>query len=282
MNAEELEHVADSVRRNDNDRFLTALFAPADKRPALYALYAFNIEIARIAETVSEPLIGRIRLQWWRDALEAIFAGRPAPRHAVAEALADAVRGSGLSRDRFMRAIDGRERDLEPDPPETLDDLIAYADATSATLVGLALDAAGIEDDAIHAAGRQVGIGYALAGIARSVSFLARGRRCVLPLSMLDDAGINAEDVFRGRARAATARIVAVVAAESRDRLAEARALVPRLSGAALAALLPATLAEGYLRRLDARGHDPFDPRLGAPMPGRYFRLAFNAWRGRF
>lgn len=282
MSAEKLDHVADAVRRNDNDRFLTALFAPAARRPGLYALYAFNTEIAKVAETVSEPLIGRMRLQWWRDALEAIFAGRPAPRHAVADALADAIREGGLSRDRFMRLIDGRERDLEPEPPKTLDDLVEYADATSATLVGLALDAANVADDRIHAAGRQVGIGYALAGIARSVAFLAQGRRCMLPLSMLTEEGIAVETVFQGRARDATARVVAAVAAEARNRLAEARALAPPLSGAALAALLPATLADGHLRRLDARGHDPFDPRLGAPMPGRYFRLAFNAWRGRF
>ena len=282
MNAGELEQVAEAVRRDDNDRFLTALFAPAEMRPALYALYAFNIEIAKVAETVSEPLIGRIRLQWWRDALAAIFDDRPAPRHAVAESLADAIGARELSRDRFMRLIDGRERDLDPDPPATLDDLIDYADATSAALVGLALDAAGGADDATRAAGRQVGIGYALAGIARSVAFMARGRRCLLPMSILKDEGIDVEDVLQGRARPATARVIAVVAAESRRRLAEARASVRRPSRAVLAALLPATLADGHLERLDVRDHDAFDAGLGAPMPGRYFRLAFNAWRGRF
>ncbi len=282
MNADELEQVAEAVRRDDNDRFLTALFAPAEVRPALYALYAFNIEIAKVAETVSEPLIGRMRLQWWRDALAAIFDGRPAPRHTVAESLADAIGARELSRDRFMRLIDGRERDLDPEPPTTLDDLIDYADATSATLVGLALDAAGGADDATRAAGRQVGIGYALAGITRSVAFMARGRRCLLPLSILKDEGIDVEDVLQGRARPATARVVDVVAAESRRRLAEARASVRRPSRAVLAALLPATLADEHLNRLDARDHDAFDAGLGAPMPGRYFRLAFNAWRGRF
>lgn len=282
MNAEKLDPIADSVRQNDNDRFLTALFAPADTRPALYALYAFNIEIAKVAETVSEPLIGHMRMQWWRDALEAIFEGRSPPRHDVAESLASAIRARKLSRDRFMLLIDGRARDLDSDPPATLDDLIDYANATSAALVGLALDIAGDADDTTHAAGRQVGIGYALAGIARSVAFLARGRRCLLPLSILKAEGIDVEDVLQGRARPATARVVAVVAAESRRRLAEARALARRPSRGALAALLPATVADGHLKRLGACGHDAFDPGLGAPMPGRYFRLAFNAWRGRY
>ena len=52
------------------DRSLTALYAPAEHRSAL-ALYAFNIEIARVREVVRDPMAGEIRLQWWSDA----FAG---------------------------------------------------------------------------------------------------------------------------------------------------------------------------------------------------------------
>ena len=66
----------------DNDRFLTALFAAAAEREALFALYAFNIEIAKTRETVSEPLIGQMRLQWWRDAIDEIFGDGPVRRHA--------------------------------------------------------------------------------------------------------------------------------------------------------------------------------------------------------
>ncbi len=57
------------VRENDPDRFFCTLFAPPAKREALFALYAFNHELARVAESVSEPMLGEIRLQWWREAL---------------------------------------------------------------------------------------------------------------------------------------------------------------------------------------------------------------------
>src|ERR1700749_1787963 len=77
-----------SVRAADPDRYFSALFAPAPLRPALLALYAFNHEVARIAETVREPMLGAIRLEWWRETVEQ--AARGAPRnHDVARGLAD-------------------------------------------------------------------------------------------------------------------------------------------------------------------------------------------------
>ena len=78
--------VAQLVRTADPDRYLSALFAPADKRPLLLALYAFNIEIARVADTVREPMMGEIRLEWWRETLAGAKQGMPR-NHDVARAL---------------------------------------------------------------------------------------------------------------------------------------------------------------------------------------------------
>src|SRR5262249_7298828 len=62
-------HCEGRLRAADKDRFLTTLFAPAEHRDALFALYAFNVEIARVREVVREPVAGEIRLQWWHDVL---------------------------------------------------------------------------------------------------------------------------------------------------------------------------------------------------------------------
>ena len=75
------------VRRYDRDRYLTALFAPADRRQALMALYAFNYEIAKTREVVREPVLGRIRLRWWRENLDAVYAGKEVRPHEVATPL---------------------------------------------------------------------------------------------------------------------------------------------------------------------------------------------------
>ena len=115
--ADSRKYIARRVRGHDYDRYFASLFCPAPQRPALLALYAFNIEIATIADSVSEPLIGHMRLQWWRDALGAVFEGT-APGHPVAAALAEAVAACELSRAPVERMIEGRQADLEEGPRE--------------------------------------------------------------------------------------------------------------------------------------------------------------------
>src|SRR5918997_5524748 len=88
--------LAEFVRRHDPDRFLCALFAPAARRDALFALIAFNHELARAREAARNPMAALIRLQWWRDAVEEAPAGKAARRHEVAEPLARAIRGAQL------------------------------------------------------------------------------------------------------------------------------------------------------------------------------------------
>src|SRR2546429_5638047 len=108
------------VRRHDRDRYQTTLFAPAERHKALLALYAFNYEIARVRETVSEPMLGQIRLQWWREVLGAAYAGMPPRQHPVVLPLSAAIRKLALSRAYFDRLIDSRERDLADAPPASL------------------------------------------------------------------------------------------------------------------------------------------------------------------
>ena len=85
------------VRTGDPDRFRTALFATPEAREHLFALYAFNLEIAKIAPMVSEPMLGEIRLQWWREALDQIYGDGPVRAHEVTTPLAVAVKVSWLA-----------------------------------------------------------------------------------------------------------------------------------------------------------------------------------------
>ena len=62
------------------------MLAPAAARPGLFALYAFNLEMARAPWVASEPALAAIRLAWWREALDEIYDGRPPRRHAVVAA----------------------------------------------------------------------------------------------------------------------------------------------------------------------------------------------------
>src|SRR5207253_8807390 len=103
--ADRLSPVAALVLRHDHDRFQTVLFAPAARREALFALYAFNYEIARVRESVTQPMLGQIRLEWWRENIAAAFAGGSVRHHIVVEPLAAAIRRFALSRSKFDRLL---------------------------------------------------------------------------------------------------------------------------------------------------------------------------------
>ena len=105
------------IRRVDPDRWISSRFIPDPQvRADVIALYAFDHELARAPKVASNPLIGEIRLTWWREALDEIFEGRPVRRHPTAEALAGAVARRGLERDPLERMIDARYRLLDAQP----------------------------------------------------------------------------------------------------------------------------------------------------------------------
>ncbi len=276
-----LAYCAEQVRRYDRARFLTALFAPAVRRDDLFALYAFNLEIAKGRETVTEPMLGRIRLQWWRETIEGFEHGEVRP-HAVAEPLADTMRRRRLPVDRFARLIAGREHDVESDPPADLAALEDYAAETSATLIELALDVLEGGHPAARAAARHVGIAHGLTGLLLAVPFRAAHGRIDLPQDLLDEAGLHPGAVKEARGDPRLAKILRVLALRASDHLTQARAHRRQVPREAVPALLPALIAERGLKRLAAADYDPFAASLGRPDGGLSLRLAWAAWRGRY
>lgn len=279
---ESLTPVARLVRRHDRDRFLTVLFAPGEHRQSLFALYAFNHEVAKTREVVSEAALGRIRLQWWRESIAGIYAGETPRRHEVVEPLAAAVRRHSLPRASFEHLIDARESDLEDDPPESLAALERYVDATSGSLVLLALRVLGSGGEEAAAAAHAVGIAYGLAGLIRAVPFHARSKRLYLPRDLSAAAGLSPErDLFELRSSPALRRVVAQLADFASAHLAAAERAAAALPPTALPALLPAALARGDLARLKRAGYDPFARVVRIPDPWRGWRLTWAAWRRR-
>ena len=188
-------YCADQLKQFDRDRYTICATTGQDARRALYALYAFNLEVAKIRETVSEPMLGQIRLQWWREAIEGIYGGTPR-EHAVVTALADAVGRYNPSRARFDRLIDAREFDLEDNQPDTLDDLVIYADATSGELTCLALEMLGARDEETLTKGRHAGIAFALNGLLQAIPFHAAQRRCYLPKALTEEHNVSIERLY--------------------------------------------------------------------------------------
>jgi NADH dehydrogenase [ubiquinone] 1 alpha subcomplex assembly factor 6 len=279
---EDASSLAALVRRHDRDRYQTALFALAGRREALLALYAFNYEIARVRETVSEPMLGQIRLQWWREVLDAAYAGMPPRQHPVVLPLSAAIREFALSRGYFDRLIDSRERDLADAPPASLGVLEAYAEESSAPLIRLALEVLGVRAAVLDDVARHVGIGYALGGLLRAMPFHAQAGRTYIPVDIAEREGLDPGDYAAGRAGPALRAAVRAIADAAGSHLFAARELRGEIPRSALAALLPAVVARRHLARLRRAEYDPFASALTAPDPLQIWRLALAALRGRF
>lgn len=275
-----LSLLGDQVRRLDRDRFGTTLFAPAERREALFGLYAFNIEVAQIREMVREPLLGRIRLQWWRDTLQEIRAGRRV-LHPVAGALATAFASGILSHEPFEQLLGARERDLEADPPDDVAALEAYAEGTAGSVTVLALEILGARDPDCQAVARSVGTAWALTGLLRAVPFHAAAGRLYLPASLLAEQGVSPQDVLAGRHSPGLAGVAEALAGVARRHLAEARHRHRHIPRTALPGLLTAPLAESYLGALTRNGFNLFERTWAQPRP-HPLRLGWTMLRGRF
>jgi phytoene synthase len=232
------EAVAALVRRHDPDRFLTALFAPPDKRDALLTLYAFNHELARAREVVSEPALALIRLQWWREVVEGAYR-----RHEIAEPLRAAISAGALDRGDLLRLIDAREAEAEP----AFQTMTEWRDYVFGSAGGVAVAAGrllGAPDPDVL---RSLGAAYGIAGLLRSIPAHRRQGRCLLPADLLAEHGLAPEGIIADPSVVAVRPVVQRLAHEGLKLLRRAR--LPRRT---IAAALPAVLAKRDLKRVPA------------------------------
>lgn len=270
------------VRAHDRDRYHTALFAPAARREALFALYAFNYEIARIRETVTQPMLGRIRLQWWREVIAAACDGSAPRQHEIATPLTAVIRDRGLSRAYLDRLIDAREADLADEPPANLAALEDYAEGSAAMLFYLALEVLDAAAPVALAAARELGIAYALAGLLRAMPFHAGAGRSVIPVEIAVRTGLDKQDRAARYGSPALRAAVGELAASAQRHLRNARENGSAMPRGARPVLLSAVIAGRFLRRLAQAGHDPFAPALATPDTMQSWRLAAAALVGRW
>lgn len=184
------EQFGDRLRTSDPDRYLSILYAPPDKRPALTALYAFDAEVASVRDRVTEPLPGEIRLQWWRDTL---LAGMPTG-NPLADALNDAIRLNDLPRHAFDNLLAARVFDLYDDPMPSRHDLEGYLGETEGAVIQLAALVLDRDVAADHAAlAGHAGCARGVAGILRHLPrHRARGQ-CFVPGEILAAVGSTPE-----------------------------------------------------------------------------------------
>jgi phytoene synthase len=265
-------YCAELVRTADRDRFLSALFAPAQHRAALHALYAFNVEVARVREVAREPLPGEIRLQWWSEVVNGERA-EEAAANPVASALLTVIERHGLAVPALTALLDARCFDLYDDPMARLADLEAYARKTSAVLLALAAQIlANVEGKMTETVANPAGIAYAIAGLIRAFPVHAARRQLYVPFELLERHGVEPQDIFAGKSSKNLRAVFAELQDVALRHLHAAHQHIATLPDAALPAFLPVALVRPALDRL-ARG-DPFAPTELSP-----WRRQWLIWR---
>jgi 15-cis-phytoene synthase len=262
------------ARAADKNRYLATLFAPADRRPHLFALIAFNLEIARVRDLVSQPLPGEVRLQWWRDAIEGRRA-QEAAAHPVASALLHVVAQHRIAALKLTGMIDARIFDLYRDPMPTLAALENYVRRTSSALIELSMLILGGADRASIDVAEGAGIAYAITGLLRALAVHASRRQLYVPLELLERHGARTTDIFAGRSSPQIQSALAELRARVRNRLHAICAPLRTISPTLLPALLPIALVPLYLDRMDRRDYEPFAPAIEVPQWRRQWAL----WR---
>jgi phytoene/squalene synthetase len=262
-----------SLKTADPDRRMAALFATADVRDRLLGLYAFNHEIARIAEASTESMIGEMKLTWWRDAVADLYAEpQVIRRHDVTEALAPLTATLDLADLKIL--IQARFDDIAAKPFADLDDVLAYVDNTSGQLMKLGLTLAGVELDANWT--RDAGRAWGLTGLLRAFAPRARIGRAPVGMDALDEAGVTLAMLAQGLGedKLKPALTPVVDAAQSACAALKARGALP---AEAVPVLGYAVLASGYLNALPA---GPYQIAAERSMLARQLRLSWCSLTG--
>lgn len=250
------------MKAHDPDRFFLSLFAPAACREHLWALFAFNYEIAKTREVVSETMLGLARLQWWREAVGKIYDTGDFPQHEILKALAPAIKKYNLPREEFETLVYAREFDLENVLPANIEGFLNYADFTSTPLMKLAVRIMGGDVD--YEPVQQVAVNFAIAGLLRAIPFHASQRRCYLPEELMKRHGVSLrqlhdflkpEEGLKALVKEISAHFVGGI--KTRNRFLRA---TQKLAGL-------------YLKQIEKARYDVFDPRLKIPPAFKELRV---------
>jgi phytoene synthase len=264
---------ADLVRSHDFSRYAATLFLPAAQRRGLLALYAFNVEISRVHEQVSQPLPGEMRLQWWTDMLAGAGHGGVEGNPVAAE-LQRAIANWRLPVERLSRLIEEHQFDLYNDPMPTAAALEGYLNDTASALFSLGAGIAGLQSDAIEHLARHAGLAQGIVQVIAALPRDASRRQLFVPQQVLQSHGVDIEQVFAGKQTPKLRAALDQLIGEAREHLTTAVALLESAPPQARPVFLPLALVAGDLKRMARADNDPFTPHVASR-----FRTLWTLWR---
>ena len=269
------------LKNFDPVRYYACLFTPERHRAGLAALYAFDLEIARVRAVVSDPMPGEIRLQWWHDALGE--SGDPeAAGHPVLRALLAAVETFRLPRAPFRTLIEARRFDLYDDPMERISDLETYCGETASALFRLAslVLAEGGDPGTADAAGH-AGVAYGIADALRAFPLHAARGQIYLPTALLARHGVSAEAIRAGTDSPGLRDAIGTLCETGLTHLASAESLIKSVPMPARRAFLPLVAVRPLLQAIRDTTDNPYRRVLEPSRLGTLWRMWRQTLKGK-
>jgi phytoene synthase len=267
------EFCADLVRAHDFARYASTLFVPVEQRRALLATYAFNVEICRVRDQVSQPLPGEVRLQWWTDMLAGAGHGGVEGNPVAAELLL-AIRNWHLPVERLSLLIDEHQFDLYNDPMPTMAALEGFIDDTASALFSIGAAIAGWHSDEIEHLARHAGLALGFAQVIAALPADAARRQLFVPLQLLESHGSGMAEVFAGKETPKLRAALDQLIGEARGHLQTAFTLLANAPPEVKPVFLPLALAARDLKWMSRADSDLF-----ASRPHSRLRTLWTLWR---
>ncbi|KAG6837627.1 hypothetical protein H0H93_006148 [Arthromyces matolae] len=276
-----IEYCKDLVRKHDYEGFLISHFYPESAKGGYFALKAFSVELAMVQEHVSNQTIGKMRMQFWRDAIKGIHEGKP-PRHPIALALHQASQTANLPAYHLKRIVDARDAELSTPTHMTMESLTSHAESTSSPLFYLLLSLLSIPSSALSHAASHLGTAQTFTTLLRAMPFHAKKGHVIIPAEITAKHGVRQEDVLRyGPAAEGISNAVFEFATVANDHLITARSMLKEegMGGKVPTRAMPIFLAgvpiANYLARLEKANFDAFEIKLGQ----KDWKLPWQIWR---
>ncbi|MCA6120479.1 squalene/phytoene synthase family protein [Bradyrhizobium sp. WSM 1704] len=264
---------ADLVRTHDFVRYASTLFVPAPERRALLSIWAFNVEVTRVHELVSQPLPGEMRLQWWSDMLAGTEHGSIEGNPVAAELL-QTIRKHRLPVSALSRLVEEHQFDLYNDPMPSLAALEGYLEATASALFLLVARVMARPSEAIDHLARHAGLAQGMAQVIATLARDASRQQLFLPLEILQQHGSSTAEVFAGKPTPAIRASVAQLAGEAQRHLATALDLLADVPSEVRRVFLPLAQVRRELTLMARADYDPF-----LPKPASRLRVLWTLWR---
>jgi phytoene synthase len=264
---------ADLVRTHDFDRYAATLFLPQAQRRALLSIYAFNVEISRVRDQVSQPLPGEIRMQWWTDMLTGAGHGDVEGNPVAAELLQTASEYR-LPAEPLLRLIEEHQFDLYNDPMPSMAALEGYVTETASALFSLGARVAASPSAEIDHLARHAGLAQGMAQVIAALPLDAARRQLFLPLQLLQQHGSGTEEIYSGKSTPRSRAAIDHLAGEARKHLDTAFELLTHLPRQVRPIFLPLALVRRELARMARADFDPF-----VLEPTSRLRTLWTLWR---